>query len=492
MGHTPPDVKEKRKAELKAYDELEGATSEDDSDYEAAVCVVCQSLMILEQLMQTIYSNSPPKPCEYFDMIGGMGTGGLIAVMLGRLEMTIDESIDAYLSLSDQIFQKKAHRWTIQGKIQGRFDSTKLEQAVKEVSPRGDGDLLNSTKIWEACRATSAASSFFDPIAIGRYQEEFLDGGTGANNPVWELWNQAQLMYGPEPLEENLDCLVSIGTGVPPLKAFRDDELHIHETLVAMATETERTAEEFRQNKAHLDRDGHYYRFNVTWGLEETGLEESKKRKEIAAATSLYVTSQEVLKQMEAYVCFVSKKYHIPFNLREVPAIDKLADRPDDLAELGAALLPRPGPCQRLVFALSGLGGIGKTKLAARFARQNQKQYSAVFWLDGISEDNLKGSIADAARRVPHGQIPEPGHIPETSSEHVNLEKTIKDFQDWLSREDNDSWLVVFDNVDQEYHGKDAQQGAYDITRYFPGTDHGAVLITTRLRSLDHHARTSK
>jgi hypothetical protein len=44
-------------------------------------------------------------------------------------------------------------------------------------SPRGSSDLLNSVKIWEACRATSAASSFFDPIAIGRCQEEFVDVG---------------------------------------------------------------------------------------------------------------------------------------------------------------------------------------------------------------------------------------------------------------------------------------------------------------------------
>ena len=49
---------------------------------------------------------------------------------------------------------------------------------------RGNTDLLNSTKIWEACQATSAASSFFDPIAIGRYGEEFVDGATGVNNPV--------------------------------------------------------------------------------------------------------------------------------------------------------------------------------------------------------------------------------------------------------------------------------------------------------------------
>jgi len=58
--------------------------------------------------------------------------------MLGRLEMSIDECIEAYLSLSDQTFQKEAHRVTILGKIQARFDSDKLKQAVQEVvSKRG-------------------------------------------------------------------------------------------------------------------------------------------------------------------------------------------------------------------------------------------------------------------------------------------------------------------------------------------------------------------
>lgn len=92
-------------------------------------------------------------------------------------------------------------------------------------SLRGNDDLLNSVKIWEACRATAAASSFFDPIAIGGYGEEFVGGATGANNPVVELWNQAQLMWGPESLEGKVQCLVSVGTGIPLLKTFRDDVL---------------------------------------------------------------------------------------------------------------------------------------------------------------------------------------------------------------------------------------------------------------------------
>lgn len=167
-------------------------------------------------------------------------------------------------------------------------------------SPRGNSDLLNSVNIWEACRATSAASSFFDPISIGRYKEEFIDGATGANNPVWEVWNQAQLIWGSGPLESRVKCLVSIGTGVPSLKPFQDDVLYIGETLVLIATETEQTAERFRRDKSLLDNTGRYYRFNVARGLEDIGLEESKKSKEIAAATRRYIGSQEVFKQMQA------------------------------------------------------------------------------------------------------------------------------------------------------------------------------------------------
>ena len=167
-------------------------------------------------------------------------------------------------------------------------------------SPRGNSDLLNSVKIWEACRATAAASSFFDPIEIGRYKEAFMDGATGSNNPVIELWNEAQLMWGPEPVKGKVQCLVSVGTGVPSLKAFQDDAFGILGTLEDMATDTEQTAEKFRRDKAYLDNSSRYFRFNVSRGLENVGLEESTKIKEIAAATREYVESQEVFKQMQA------------------------------------------------------------------------------------------------------------------------------------------------------------------------------------------------
>jgi patatin-like phospholipase/acyl hydrolase len=75
------------------------------------------SLMILRRLMAAVDPDAPPKPCDYFDMIGGTSTGGLIAVMLGRLRMTVDECIDAYTTLSNRVFKKKTYRVNLKGKL---------------------------------------------------------------------------------------------------------------------------------------------------------------------------------------------------------------------------------------------------------------------------------------------------------------------------------------------------------------------------------------
>src|ERR1700738_328812 len=49
------------------------------------------SLVILREIMEDIGHQvgamETPAPCEYFDLIGGTGTGGLIAIMLGSLGM---------------------------------------------------------------------------------------------------------------------------------------------------------------------------------------------------------------------------------------------------------------------------------------------------------------------------------------------------------------------------------------------------------------------
>jgi hypothetical protein len=130
--------------------------------------------------------------------------------------------------------------------------------------------------MWEAARAISAASSFFDLIAIGDFREVFVDGATGANNPVGEVWNQAKDMWPHEPFETSVKCLVSIGTGVPSLKPFGKNLLEVGQAFFAIATETEKTAERFARHNSRLGNEGRYFRFNVIRGLEDIELEEHK------------------------------------------------------------------------------------------------------------------------------------------------------------------------------------------------------------------------
>jgi hypothetical protein len=94
--------------------------------------------------------------------------------------------------------------------------------------------------------------------------------------------------------------LVSLGTGAPSLKPFTDDLVGIGQNLLAIATETEKTAERFCRDKSGLENKGRYYRFNVMRGLEDVGLEDSTRKNAIIAASDRYIESQAVFKQMQA------------------------------------------------------------------------------------------------------------------------------------------------------------------------------------------------
>ncbi len=70
------------------------------------------------------------KPCDYFDLIGGTGTGGLIAIMLGRLRMGIEDCKSVYQEMTRFVFETDK---TIAG-IPYRstlFKASKLEDAIR-------------------------------------------------------------------------------------------------------------------------------------------------------------------------------------------------------------------------------------------------------------------------------------------------------------------------------------------------------------------------
>ncbi len=68
--------------------------------------------------------------------------------MLGRLEMDVDECIAAYSDLAAAVFGEKLRSIPVnmKGKVKPRFDSVKLESAIRKVVTQNgasETDLLN-------------------------------------------------------------------------------------------------------------------------------------------------------------------------------------------------------------------------------------------------------------------------------------------------------------------------------------------------------------
>ncbi|KAF4831363.1 Calcium-independent phospholipase A2-gamma [Colletotrichum siamense] len=97
-------------------------------------------LIIIQELMHRTYveiegraphRNEIPKPCDHFDLIVGTGTGGLIALMLGRLRLDLETCKQLYVRLTRMVFETDK---TIAG-IPYRstlFKASKLEEAIRE------------------------------------------------------------------------------------------------------------------------------------------------------------------------------------------------------------------------------------------------------------------------------------------------------------------------------------------------------------------------
>jgi hypothetical protein len=97
-------------------------------------------LIILQELMHRAYVDTEgkapkrdqiPKPCDYFDLIAGTGTGGLIAIMLGRLRLDIETCMEVYVRMTKKVFETDKTIAGIPYKTT-LFKASKLEEAIRE------------------------------------------------------------------------------------------------------------------------------------------------------------------------------------------------------------------------------------------------------------------------------------------------------------------------------------------------------------------------
>ncbi|KAF1360965.1 TPR-like protein, partial [Lizonia empirigonia] len=181
-------------------------------------------------------------------------------------------------------------------------------------------------------------------------------------------------------------------------------------------------------------------------------------------------------------------KHKVELSLQGVPVVGQFVDRPAEMVAVEQILLEASPPIspttkhRQKVVAVYGLGGIGKTQLAVEFARKHHHRFSAVFWLDGSSKASLEQSFVDVAQRLPRDELTADGAA-RLSEAAVEADVAVRECQRWLTMPSNRHWLLIIDNVDRDhYHYNDPQ--AYNVQTYFPHADHGSILITSRLPSL--------
>jgi len=263
--------------------------------------------------------------------------------------------------------------------------------------------------IWEAARATTASPTFFKGIEIGRHgsKERFIDGGVGRNNPIAQVFEEAELVF-PGRL---VACAISIGTGqaktiaIPkpsPLQRMLPSD--VVNAVIQIAGDCERTAEEI--SRRFKSRANFHFRFNVEQGLQQITLAQWDRLGEVTTHTKQYMLKSEVDQKIDAVIkaiqgqCGLVPTTHLTQNHfddgfkndllkgstvgvtpRKSQPYSKACPPPTNIFTGRADILTQMKECfcntltsvgKRRIFVLYGLGGAGKSQCAYKFVEECQ------------------------------------------------------------------------------------------------------------------------
>ena len=70
------------------------------------------------------------RPADYFDLMGGVGFGGLVALLLGRLRMTTSQAMEELAAIGTEIFPKGS------GVVSPDVNMARLRQAIESMLER--------------------------------------------------------------------------------------------------------------------------------------------------------------------------------------------------------------------------------------------------------------------------------------------------------------------------------------------------------------------
>lgn len=276
---------------------------------------------------------------------------------------------------------------------------------------------LESCATWQAVRATTAATTFFKPIKVGRDDIEFIDAAFGYSNPCAVLIEEGRRQFpGSGPM-----CVLSIGSGMGEIIDIGHTRGKILKALGKMATNSQRVARELH-NRYH-NTDHRYFRFNVERGLQDVTLSEWRKSSKISAHTSNYL--EENAGGLDAFVeCLLSYEGTITTSIphsdlghdRETPIKaaaprtifyipysqnQNFLGRDKELQTLHQHLSGRKQQNTMIpVSVIHSMGGMGKTQLALEYTYRYFESYDFIFWLPAETGTGLAEAFAHILRRI--------------------------------------------------------------------------------------------
>ncbi|MGH2479745.1 MAG: NB-ARC domain-containing protein, partial [Ktedonobacteraceae bacterium] len=137
------------------------------------------------------------------------------------------------------------------------------------------------------------------------------------------------------------------------------------------------------------------------------------------------------------------------------------------LARLHQALHHEHAAVLSQSYALSGLGGIGKTQTALEYAHRYASDYTAIFWISAETTETLLASFTALAAVL---------DLPE--KEEHEQKRVAAAVLRWLNS--HDKWLLIFDNVEEVALAQD----------FLPTAHTGSLLFTSRRQALGITAQT--
>jgi tetratricopeptide (TPR) repeat protein/transcriptional regulator with XRE-family HTH domain len=173
-------------------------------------------------------------------------------------------------------------------------------------------------------------------------------------------------------------------------------------------------------------------------------------------ARHLHLSEPDTRQLLEASLTALTPYWNVPY-----PRNPCFTGREEALATLYAALRADQAAALTQAYAVSGLGGIGKTQLAVEYAYRHALEYSAIFWLGAESAESLMTGLQRLAELL---------GLPER--QEADQQQMVAAVHRWLSM--HRDWLLICDNVEE----------LSVLQPALPPARQGALLLTTRLQAL--------